>query len=238
MMSSDSDNLTRESFNDKTIGEIIQLVSDGGGDWGSCQYSGVVDMFYTLKNLKTLFGREEALKILNISVKYTKINDNPDFSEIIKQKLEYLEEGQKHYEACKEWLKSKKYPWEDPVSWFDNKTPSQQYEYMTKYEVKEYEKELKKYTQYTRITPYGYIEYKSLTPYIALELCKESSWDLWSTAPYIAKKLFTGLEINYGGLNVLRKYGNYETGLYCWLIWDSGLIYDKTSDATFGGFDT
>lgn len=60
--------------------------------------------------------------------------------------------------------------------------------------------------------------------------CREHSWDLWTTAPYIAGLIFRNLA------TVAEQSQNYEAGLCCWLLWNEGVITDSP-EKVFGGFD-
>ena len=74
------------------------------------------------------------------------------------------------------------------------------------------------------------------------ELCKDMSWDLWSTAEFIATFIFKDLKIEapdspgFGPkYNVLTQQENFRTGLYCALLKHFNLV---TNDSCFAGFDT
>ena len=60
------------------------------------------------------------------------------------------------------------------------------------------------------------------------EILADIGWDLWSAAPHIAHTCFSQLELD---CPVLFD----ETGLYCWLLYDAGVI---TSEESFTGFST
>ena len=75
------------------------------------------------------------------------------------------------------------------------------------------------------------------------EWCRETSWDLWSAAPWIAEICFDNLELlnvdqapGAGPiLNLMAQGDNYETGFFCWLMKKHGFVED---DSPFDGFDT
>lgn len=214
---------TRESFNGKSIKEIVHLLGGGSfsvNDWGSCQYSGALDMFNALEALKGQFGRDEALKIMGVSVKHYNINKDPDFSQFLIDKLENLEDEREGYEECKK------------------RVDSQTAEAHDQNEVDYYEKLVQECAD---------LKDKSITAYDAFHIAKNSGWDLWSAAPFIAKRMFKGLIINGitvaapgqgPALNVLMQSHNYEIGLYCWLLWDANLFPGKSHEDVFGDFDT
>lgn len=66
------------------------------------------------------------------------------------------------------------------------------------------------------------------------ERCRISSWDLWGAAPYIAHIMFRHLEVKHPFSD---EDPSYDTGLYCWLLWNQGLIKGSPEDV-FGGYDT
>jgi len=75
------------------------------------------------------------------------------------------------------------------------------------------------------------------------EWCRETSWDLWSAAPWIAEICFDNLELlnvekapGAGPiLNIFAQGENNDTGFFCWLMKKYGFVED---DSPFDGFDT
>jgi hypothetical protein len=88
-------------------------------------------------------------------------------------------------------------------------------------------------------------ELKEATPSVdaMFEIAKHQSWDLWSTAPYIANIMFENLRVGkvpkasgVGPIgNVLAQEENLSTGLHCWLLWNERLVKDQKA---FAEFDT
>lgn len=69
------------------------------------------------------------------------------------------------------------------------------------------------------------------------------SWDLWSAAPFIASFVFAEHEIDGvktapgagPTFNIMSQGENFNVGVWCWLMWEAGLIKDQS---VFRGFDT
>jgi len=60
-------------------------------DWGSCQYTGALNMFKTLNILKEVFGREEATKKLGITVSLGEVRSEEEAVKLFqKEEIEDL----------------------------------------------------------------------------------------------------------------------------------------------------
>jgi len=73
------------------------------------------------------------------------------------------------------------------------------------------------------------------------DYCRTSAWDLWYTAPYVAK--IVGLEVIEAPeapgvgpiMNVMVQNENYKVGALCWLLYRSKVVANKEA---FANFDT
>lgn len=216
----------------------VSLVGFDVNEWGSCQYSGALDIFNVLTELRKKHSYDETLKRMGIEVKFDSIASLKDASNIIieiadiEEEIEELKESIKRFKA---FIEEGEYPFDEPVDWFDR-----------------YIKEDKaiKYSELNEVK-HGNdrIEYLNdcLNGFKSLEelfiFTRNYSWDLWSAAQQIGVNIFERLEINgvpkapgIGPvLNIEVQGENFITGLFCWLLVEHGLVKDVS---VFSGFDT
>lgn len=180
---------------------VEDLIAKTGGvpfgvnEWGSCQYTGALNMFNALETLTKKHGKEEAFKMLHLHASHKGVT--PVKVAWATFRREMLEVGRE--------MDYTKIEINAINSWFQRTPPSVD---------------------------------------AMFTFCREHSWDLWGTAPFVAKLIFKGLVTEASTapgtgpiMNVAVQSENYNVGLCCWLLWNEGLITDSP-EKVFGGFDT
>jgi hypothetical protein len=231
---SDLNDRIQEILGDKAIGFDVN-------DWGSCQYSGALDIFNALAMLESQHGRMGALEHLGIKIKgHLTVNSLKRVSEIfiaevLEQQDEWVNEDLAAAEGWKKYLTDGTYPWKSPVEWFDKRTPEERVEYAQK----SIDSAAKDKIDWENEKANGF---KSIDDIFVWT--RNHSWDLWAAAPCIGPMVFPELEFveevekakGIGPIgNVMVQGLNNETGFWCWWLKSTGHV---TDDSCFADFDT
>lgn len=200
------------------------------GDWGSCQYWGAMRCFDGLESLHA--AGKDPLKELGLEVQILRTDDVVEVFD-----LEQLEEMEKtdaddlHGQEYRDYLEEKK------VDWFCEKNEAEKQECINDEQVRADEK--KKFLADMKVNP-------NRTVTEAFEIYRDCSWDLWGAAGKLGSTFFElpeeteDLKAPGKGpiFNILAQEENYETGLYCWLLWHYIIKRKGSPEEIFGGFDT
>ncbi len=192
--------------------------------WGSCQYQNALDTFLTLEALKKEHGTQGAFEMSGIKVKYLAINKKPGLASCLSDAIKDHESDRAEYEAFLQYLNSGKYPFAVPRAWFDSQTAEEKLRYVRN-SIKFFEDNE---ILYSKLLNEGFENIDQI-----FHLMCSRAYHLQEVAKEIATEVFIGLETP----GLTRSYLD-ETGFYCWLLWDSGLITAKDHASVFGGFDT
>lgn len=192
--------------------------------WGSFHYQNALDTFLTLEALKKEHGTQGAFEMSGIRVEYLAINKKPGLTSCLSDAIKDHESDRAEYEAFLQYLNSGKYPFAVPCAWFDCETAEEKLRYVRN-SIKFFEDNG---ILYSKLLNEGFKNIDQI-----LDVMRNRAYNLQDAVKEIATEVFIGLETP----GLARSYLN-ETGFYCWLLWDSGLITSKDHASVFGGFDT
>lgn len=204
--------------------------------WGSTQYDTAEEFFYMLQEKRPQFkSMQEMFESLDIKLTVgtlpefplplAKILDEEDLEEL----YEETTRRDKEIRQWEDYLQGGHHIWypEEAPSWFNK------YSNLDK---KRYVKScIQQDKEFIRTIPVD--SFNNLDE--IMDFLRDQSWDLWGAAPHVCQAFGWKIEnapISEGfgpPLNVAIQSGNYETGSYCYILYELG-----ATEEAFTGFDT
>lgn len=229
--------MNKEEWKEKVQNEgINNLVEDhlGNFTWGSCQYETAAGMFSVIQTMKEDIPLGEIFEVLDVNLTMGRICSIDDAKfKLIKQLIENVDRS-----GDDEDLKKVNYQLKH-LKLTMNRISFDEIKASAKTVRETIGKDT--FVTYTMDSIMGICDAK--TGDNLFDVLKDSAWDLWTTAETICDVFFDGIEFDntpqspgFGPpMNVQVQNQNYQTALYCALLYEYKIVQNIDS---FKEFDT